>query len=246
MKAITSITIIVPTRNESGNITHLLRAVGRSLEKLTCKFDVLFIDDSNDGGATVREIERCANFTPNITVIHRKERDTLSGAITDGLLCAAGDVSVVMYCDYPHDPRIIPKMIEEIENGANLVVGTPYTWGSIEEDSGRRKLAARCTKGIAGLFMKDAQKVSDVTSGYFAIDSRIIRAIQFHRIGRNPLLDILVSNPVLNITEVPYTFPTRIFGATKFAVKAQFQYINHLWKIRDGFHFGKLVHALVC
>ncbi len=121
-----AISIIVPTRNEAGNINALLTSIRNSFYGTF--IEVIFVDDSTDD--TPQVVETAIKDFPaqNVRLIHRlPEQQTggLGGAVVVGLKAARADYACVMDGDLQHPPEVVPVLLKTaIENNADLVVAT--------------------------------------------------------------------------------------------------------------------------
>ncbi|MEJ8642729.1 glycosyltransferase family 2 protein [Streptomyces sp. MS1.HAVA.3] len=103
-----SVTLIIPTFNEAGNVGELLRRLGEALpDHLPC--EVLFVDDSTDDTPAV--IEKAAADHPfPVSVLHREVAvGGLGGAVVEGVKRADTDWIVVMDADLQHPPHLVPN-----------------------------------------------------------------------------------------------------------------------------------------
>ena len=104
------VSVIVPTRNEAGNIRVLAERVAASLSGAGFNWEVIFVDDSDDD--TPRRIEALEDAL-RVTLLHRplgRRPGGLSGAVVEGFLHARGDVLVVMDGDLQHPPEAVPLL----------------------------------------------------------------------------------------------------------------------------------------
>lgn len=124
-----SVTLVIPTFNEAGNIAELLRRLAAALpDHLPC--EVLFVDDSTDDTPAV--IEKAAADHPfPVSVLHRETADGgLGGAVVEGVKRADTDWIVVMDADLQHPPHLVPELVGEgLRTGADLVVASRYISG---------------------------------------------------------------------------------------------------------------------
>jgi hypothetical protein len=122
-----SLTVIVPTRNESGNVAPLIARLGEALAGIDA--EVLFVDDSSD---TTPEQVRSTAVTASLPVrlLHRTAKERvggLGGAVLAGLRSAHGDWAVVMDGDLQHPPEVVPDLLRAgQQSGADLVVASRY------------------------------------------------------------------------------------------------------------------------
>jgi dolichol-phosphate mannosyltransferase len=208
------VSLVIPTLNEAGNVDELLQRIERVL--VAHEWEAIFVDDdSTDGTADL--VRRRARDDRRVRCLQRVGRRGLSTACIEGALASAAPVVAVMDADLQHDESILPRMLQAMTDGAELVVATRYAHGGgIGVWDARRAGMSRLATGLARLVCK--QPVSDPMSGYF-----VIRRDAFERSLRNLsamgfkiLLDILASAPrPLQLAEVPYTFRERQHGESK-------------------------------
>lgn len=107
-----SVTLIVPTFNEAGNVAELLRRLAAALPAhLPCS--VLFVDDSTDDTPAVIEKAALECAFP-VAVLHRESLDGgLGGAVVAGIARADTDWIVVMDADLQHPPHLVPELVGE-------------------------------------------------------------------------------------------------------------------------------------
>ncbi len=209
------LSVIVPTRNEAGNIHRLIDGLDDSLRGIV--WEVIFVDDwSSDGTADI--VAAIAQSRPGVRLIRRFGRRGLSSAVIEGMLSATAPVVAVIDGDLQHDEAILPLMFGAISDGhCDIAIGTRYADGG---STGQWSSSRVWISGIATWFSRKLTRVavSDPMSGIFALpQSRIVRlAPGLSNIGFKLLLDILLTSPEpLRTKEVPYRFRTRIAGISK-------------------------------
>lgn len=235
-----SLSIVIPTYNESKNIVRILDSLNISLPR-DLETEVIVVDDNSPDGTskTVEEYaKRSDNKGFNIQVIKRENKRGLSSAIVKGIEHAKGEAVVVMDSDLSHPPQTVPKMIEELrKSGCDIVVASRYIkGGSISGWPFKRKLISKGATKIAqhGLGIK----IKDPMSGFFAFKRNIIDNIKFDAIGYKILLEILVKARNAKVKEIPYSFIDRTSGSSKMSVSVGVDYLKSVWKL---YRFGKSV-----
>ena len=114
------LSIIIPACNEEGNLRKLYRELVQVLSSLAMSWEIIIIDD----GSTDRTWEEIKSI--------RKQDDSVRGirlsrnfghqyALFAGLSYASGEAVVSMDADFQHPPEIIPKLIENWQNGSKIV-----------------------------------------------------------------------------------------------------------------------------
>jgi dolichol-phosphate mannosyltransferase len=92
------------------------------------------VDDNSQDG-TEETIQRLN--LPWVSLIVRTTDRGLSSAVLEGLKSTSGDTIVVMDADLSHPPEAIPRMLDELSNGSDFVVGYRYTEGGAGSRSPR-------------------------------------------------------------------------------------------------------------
>lgn len=229
------LTVVVPTRNEAGNVPLLIQRLRNSLAELP--FELLFVDDSDDG--TTRILREAARKDPRIAMIHRRPEGRLGGlstAVVTGMARARGRLVCVMDGDLQHPPELIPEMVARARAGADLVVASRYIPGATSRGLGSwsRRLVSRGATRVARTLFLEARASTDPLAGFFLCRTDLIRGLEFRPVGFKILLELLVCTPGSRVAEVPLDFQPRGAGESKATIAQGWLYLQHLWSlIRD-------------
>ncbi|MFV5499187.1 glycosyltransferase family 2 protein [Acinetobacter towneri] len=148
------ISIVLPAKNESAAIGQTLAQI----QQLQLAHEIIVVNDgSTDQTKQVAE-------TAGAKVVTHPYSKGNGAAIKTGARTATGDIIVFMDADGQHDPHDIPRLIEKIEQGYDLVVGARQK-GS--QASVGRGIANALYNNLA-TYMTE-QKVEDLTSGFRAV-----------------------------------------------------------------------------
>lgn len=209
------VTVVVPTYNERSNLPHLAAAIRLGGYRL------LIVDDASPDG-TGDVAEALAANDAEMTVLHRPEKIGLGPAYADGFdvaLSRGADVVVQMDADFSHSPEDIPRLIEAINSGADLAIGSRYVPGGSTPDwpVGRRLLSrggnayARIMLGIP---------VRDATAGFRAFRADALRRLPYREAeasGYGFQVEMAWRADALGlaVAEVPIVFRDRESGSSK-------------------------------
>lgn len=160
MTTMTTISIILPARNEAVNLPPLLK-------KLTGQCpgaEIIVVDD----GSTDETAAVCRSF--GVRVISHPYSLGNGAAIKTGARAASGETLVCMDADGQHDPADIPRLLAKLDEGYAMAVGarrdhSQASWG--------RGIANRVYNRLAS-WMANCQ-VLDLTSGFRAVRARQFR-----------------------------------------------------------------------
>lgn len=215
---IEKISVIIPTYNEKENITKLIPAIHNVLKGY--EYELIVIDDNSPDG-TAEMAEKLSKIYP-IRVLKRSGKFGLASAILYGLQNSKGDILGVIDADLQHPPEYMKGLIQEINNGYDIAVGSRYIGGGKTE--GWSIYRSVVSKG-AVILSRPLTDIKDPMSGYFFLKKCVIKDISFSSIGYKILLEILTKCSYENVKEVPYIFKTRQNGNSKLGKS---EYINYL------------------
>ncbi|GAB7142317.1 dolichol-phosphate mannosyltransferase [Mycobacterium riyadhense] len=210
--------VIIPTFNERENLPLIHRRVTDACPDV----HVLVVDDSSPDG-TGELADELAQADPGRThVLHRTAKNGLGAAYLEGFawgLSRQYSVIVEMDADGSHAPEQLYRLLDAVDAGADLAIGSRYVHGGAVRNWPWRRLAfsktantyARLALGIG---------VHDITAGYRAYRREVLEAIGLDSVdSRGYGFQIEMTWRTVNtgfiVVEVPITFTEREFGVSK-------------------------------
>jgi len=222
------LSIIVPTYNEGENVVLLVSRLADVLHDV--RWEVIFVDDDSPDG-TARTVHRLAAEDMRVRCIRRVGRRGLAGACIEGVLASSASAVAVLDADLQHDESLLPRMLADVRQGADLVVGTRFGNGGAAEDGlvGVRSLGSRMANAAARRLL--GVRLSDPMSGFFMLRRELFDAVAPRLSGQGfkVLLDFIASSPSnLVIVELPYRFRPRLHGQSKLDSRVVVEYLGLL------------------
>jgi dolichol-phosphate mannosyltransferase len=209
--------VLIPTYNEAPNLERIVAAVRRS----SPDSEILVVDDQSPDG-TGEIADRLAAADPKVAVLHRRPPRGRGLAGRDGYLEAlrrGADAVVEMDADFSHDPSLLPSFFREIENGADVVLGSRFVPGGTDDD---RSPLRRAITVLANGYIRTVLgvPVGDCNSGYRCFRRRILEAIHPVTLtseGPSIVQEVLfrVHRAGARIVEIPLVFVDRKQGDSK-------------------------------
>lgn len=116
------LSIVLPLFDERDSLRALHEELGRVLAPLGLSYEVLFIDDGSRDGSfeLLRELKRSDS---RIRVLRLARNSGLTAALACGLKNAQGEIVVAMDADGENDPADVPRLIDKLREGYDLVSG---------------------------------------------------------------------------------------------------------------------------
>ena len=233
-----AISLVIPTRNEAGNILELVARIERALAGISA--EIIFVDDSTDETPQIiRDVSLRSQVS--VSLIHRppdRQGNGLGGAVVEGMRVATGNFICVMDADLQHPPELIQKLLKSArDDGADIVVASRFAESGEATCLGSMRLAVSKLSTFAArlFFPRRLRNVTDALSGFFLVRRDAINLDSLRPQGFKILLEILVRFPHLSVTEIPFSFQSRHSGQSKAAVREGLRYVTLLFRLRfDG------------
>jgi len=230
-----AVSLVVPTRNEAGNVSELLVRLGRLPAGVLG--EVIFVDDSDDDTpAAIAYLAGSVDF--DVAVVHREpgmRTGGLSGAVVEGFRRARGEWLAVMDADLQHPPEVLADLLATGRGrGADIVCATRNGHGGGRDGLGatRDLISKSFTTFARRAFPRRLRGVSDPMSGFFLVRRSALDPEALRPTGFKILLEILVRTPGLRRAEVAYEFAPRHAGDSKASLRQGITYLHHLARLR--------------
>ncbi len=235
--------IVIPTYNEAGNVRRLLE---RIFALGIADLEVLVVDDNSpDGTASV--VEELQQQNAAIHLIRRPGKLGLGTAYVTGFKYAIEkkfDFIFEMDADLSHNPEDIPRFLETMEKGYDLVIGSRYLTGVnvINWPLSRLILSLFAnwyTRTITGLPLKDC------TSGFKCFRRSVLESIDLDNIHSDGYsfqieLHFLVWKKGFRFCEIPIIFTDRDRGSSKMSRKVMIEAALMVWRLKFWDIIGKI------
>ncbi len=232
--------IIVPTYNERESVGPLIEALHNQFTTMHHDMNVLVVDDNSPDG-TAGEVRALQGQFPTVQLIEGRKAG-LGAAYIRGMVYAmeqmAADVVFEMDADFSHKPEDVPRLMHEIERGADFVIGSRYVkGGTIPSNWGFFRRLNSLGGNVVARYVAGIYRVRDCTAGFRAIRISILRDIDFSRLRvqgyafQVALLHAAVTDGA-KVVEVPVDFIDRTQGESKLGLSDIIEFIENAWWIR--------------
>lgn len=197
------VSVVVPVYNEAENVSELQRELASALKEIS--HEILFVDDGSQD-RTVDQIDR----TSSIRILEFEKNAGQSAAIYAGLMAARGHILVLIDGDLQNDPRDIPRLLAEIDKGADLVCG----YRANRKDTWFKRIQSQIANSVRSRFTKDG--VRDTGCTLKAMRRECVEALVPFR-GMHRFIPALIKGFGYKITEIPVNHRARLHGFSKYS-----------------------------
>jgi glycosyltransferase involved in cell wall biosynthesis len=117
-----AISVILPVFDERDNLVPLQDRLTAALVSLACEYEIIYVDDgSTDGSWDV--LRRLSEGDPRIGLVRLRRNFGQTAALAAGFAHARHDVLVTLDADLQNDPAEIPRLVERLSEGYDVVSG---------------------------------------------------------------------------------------------------------------------------
>ena len=216
------ISILLPVLNESGNIGKIVSLLTDIFLQLPqYDFEIIFVDDGSSD-STLNEIISVSVITPNVFYISFSRNFGKDSALLAGLKLCNGDAVITMDADLQHPPAMIIKLIQEWENGFEIV----YCYRA--EKNRNRGVVSQLSSYV---FYKIVNLLSEIKLENGLSDFRLMNKKALDALllipENNPFLRGLVKWIGFKQLGIPYTPETRNAGHSSYNMKSLMRLASH-------------------
>ncbi|WP_461830221.1 glycosyltransferase family 2 protein [Aquifex sp.] len=219
------ISIVIPAYNEEENIPILYERLKKVLENLGEDYEIIFVDDGSTD-RTYEILKEIAQKDKKVKVIRFRRNFGQTAAMYAGFEHAKGDVIITMDADLQNDPEDIPRLLEKMKEGYDIVSG----WRKDRKDPFfSRKLPSMIANWIIS-------KVTGVHLHDYGCTLKAYRADiakQYRLYGdMHRFLPALAKRFGAKITEIPVKHHPRLYGKSKYGIGRTIRVILDIFLVK--------------
>ena len=219
------LSVVIPLFNEEENIPLLYEELKEVLDALEDEYEILFIDD----GSTDRSLELLRNLQKNdshMVVVNFRKNFGQTAAMAAGFDYAKGDVIVTMDADLQNDPKDIPRLLEQIKAGNDVVTG----WRFDRKDA---FINRRLPSIIANKIISKVTGVNlhDYGCTLKAFRKEVIKCVKLYG-EMHRFIPAIASGMGIDFTEVKVNHRARRFGSSKYGISRTIRVVLDLMTVK--------------
>ena len=229
-----SISIIVPVLNEEGSLDKFYNETTKSLNEYS-NWEIIFIDDGSDD-ESYNIMRKLADEDNRVSIIQFFKNFGKADALSEGFKKTNGDIIITIDADLQDDPAEIPRLVEKIQEGWDVVSG----WKKDRKDPISKRLPSKLfnmvTRFLTGI------KIHDFNCGLKAYRRKVVKSIDIYG-GLHRYIPAIAGQKGFSITEIAVNHRPREFGETKYGGNRLFHgFFDLFTMLFTGKYFDRPLH----
>ncbi|MCB0339377.1 MAG: glycosyltransferase family 2 protein [Bdellovibrionales bacterium] len=227
-----SVSVVVPLYNEELNVAECYYELKSVLDSIGREYELIFVDDGSRD-KTIRNLTEAAQGDSRVRIVEFRRNFGQTAAMAAGFDHSRYEIVVTLDGDLQNDPAEIPKMIEKLEEGYDMVAG----WRKYRKDPFiSRKLPSRIANWIistsTNVELHDYGCTLKVMSGDLARGIKLYG--EMHR-----FIPALAAEHGAKIVEVPVNHRPRKYGSSKYGISRTLRVVLDLITVKFLLGYSK-------
>ncbi|MFT5260350.1 MAG: glycosyltransferase involved in cell wall biosynthesis [Saprospiraceae bacterium] len=226
------ISVVLPVYNEEDNIVEMHAEIDAAMKSMGKSYEIIFVDDGSKD-ETLARLVSVQEQDPNTVVVEFRRNFGQTAAMAAGFDFARGEIIITMDADRQNDPLDIPKLVDKINEGYDLVSG----WRHQRQDGLWLRLIP------SKIANKLISKTTDVKLNDYGCSLKAFRwevAKQLSMYGEmHRFIPAIASWIGVKIAEVKVNHRARVAGVSKYGISRTFRVILDLMTVKFLMHYSQ-------
>jgi glycosyltransferase involved in cell wall biosynthesis len=209
------LSFVIPTLNEKPSLEKLYRLIVENVSPLGHDYEVIFVDDGSTDGSFAL-LTQLHEEDSRVKVIGFRRNFGKAAALMAGFDQAEGDIVFTMDADLQDDPVEIPRFLEKLDEGYDLVSGWKYPRLDPISKTAPSKLANATIRLGTGI------KLHDFNCGFKAMRRDVSKEIKLYG-ELHRYVPVLAYWRGFSVTEIKVKHHPREFGKSKYGMRRLFR-----------------------
>ena len=219
------LSIIIPIYNEEESIERLYHELNSVLKGLSLNYEIIAVNDGSVDNS-YQVIKEIAQKDNNFKVINFRKNFGQTAAMSAGIDMSQGEIIIPMDSDLQNDPADIPKFLDEIKKGFDVVSG----WRKDRQD---KLLTRKIPSWMANYLISFITnvKLHDYGCTMKAYKKEVIKDIRFYG-EMHRFIPAYTAWYGAKVGEIPVNHRLRKYGRTKYNILRTFRVVLDLLTVK--------------
>lgn len=202
------LSVIIPLLNEAKGLPELYRELQEALRPWADSHELIFVDDGSTDGSFAA-LEKLHAEDPRVVVLRFRRNQGKASALMAGFRRARGEILVTLDADLQDDPQEIPRFLDKLEEGFDLVSG----WKVRRQDPLVKRVLSRVFNRVTALLT--GVTLHDFNCGFKCYRRSVIQEIRLHG-ELHRFIPALANWRGFRVAEIPVAHRPRKYGQSKY------------------------------
>jgi glycosyltransferase involved in cell wall biosynthesis len=203
------LSFVIPLFDEAESLVELKTGLDAVVRQLGATSEYVFVDDGSTDGSLDILLRMHAADPERVKVLAFRRNHGKSAALAAGFQAARGEYVVTLDADLQDDPTEVPRLLQALQDGADLVCG----WKRERHDPWTKRLPSRLFNRVTAFL--SGVRLHDFNTGLKAYRADVVRGLavygELHR-----FIPVLAAWQGFRVREIPVRHHPRKFGRSKF------------------------------
>jgi glycosyltransferase involved in cell wall biosynthesis len=205
-----AISAVIPLYNEQDSLEPLYLELTEVLEGIGCPYEILFVNDGSTD-LSVQVLAKLCEQDDRVKVLHLRRNFGKAAALSEGFNAAEGSVIITLDADLQDDPREIPRMLDKLSEGYDMVSG----WKFQRLDPVSKTLPSKLFNKVAAV--TTGLDLHDFNCGFKAYRREVLDHVKIYG-ELHRYIPALAHGNGFSVAEIKVRHRARQFGRSKYGV----------------------------
>ncbi len=221
----TLVSIVIPVFNEAENVAPLHREIAAAVKDRAEEYEIIFIDDGSSDGS-LAELKKLRAGDPRVKIVQFRKNFGQSAAISAGFELCRGEVVIAMDADLQNDPADIPRLVDKVEEGFDIVNG----WRRDRHDKWlTRKVPSYFGNKLISWIT--GTRLHDYGCTLRGFNREVVKNLKLYG-EMHRYIPAIASRMGIRSTEIPVNHRARKFGRSKYGLGRTFRVVIDLISLK--------------
>jgi len=219
------LSIVVPIYNEEENVAALYASIRDALARTSLEYELIFVDDGS-GDGSFRLLKEIADQDQRVKLLRFRRNFGQTAAMSAGFDAATGSVIVPMDGDLQNDPADIPRLLEKLHEGYDVVSG----WRRDRKDTFvTRKIPSMLANALISTLT--GVHLHDYGCTLKAYRREVLDGINLYG-EMHRFVPALASQVGAKVAELPVNHRPRLYGTSKYGISRTLRVVLDLMTVK--------------
>jgi len=226
------ISVVVPVHNEQESLPVLHEEIRRALDGMGASYELIFVDDRSTDSSLQVMLELRARH-PNVRIVRFRRNYGQTAALSAGFDVSRGDIVITLDGDLQNDPADIPRLVERLEQGYDIVAG----WRKQRHDSFVvRRIPSLAANRLIAWFT--GVPIHDTGCTLKAFRRELVKRLPIYA-EQHRFLPVMSAGSGARVSEMVVNHRPRRFGSSKYGLGRAMRVLLDLIAIRFLSQFSR-------